>query len=76
MMNACRKCNNTNVSWNGVWKQCVNCGEVHERESVMENNTITCMRSLKENKSLEDIVSLPLKSTLMGKLLSGLHLIN
>ena len=76
MMNACRKCNNTNVSWHGVWKQCANCGEVHERESVMENNTITYVHSLKEKKSLEDIVSLPLKSTLMGKLISRLHLIN
>ncbi|GIU01143.1 hypothetical protein TSL6_16490 [Sulfurovum sp. TSL6] len=75
-MNACRKCNNTNVSWNGVWKQCASCGEVHEREGVMENDTITCVNPLKENNSLEDIVSLPLKATLMGKLISRLHLIN
>ena len=75
-MNACRKCNNTNVFWNGVWKQCANCCEVYEREDVMENDTITYVTSLKENKSLEDIVSLPLKSTLMGKLIAGLHLIN
>ena len=75
-MNACRKCNNTNVSWNGVWKQCASCGEVHEREGVIENNTITYIHTPEENKSLQDIVSLPLKSTLMGKLISGLHLIN
>ncbi len=75
-MSACRKCNNTNLSWNGVWKQCANCGEVHEREGVMANNTITYMRSLEENTSLHDIVSLPLKSTLMGKLISRLHLIH
>lgn len=75
-MNTCRKCNNTNVSWNGVWKQCASCGEVHEREGVVVNNTITYVRALEENKSLHDIVSLPLKSTLMGKLISSIHLIN
>ena len=75
-MNVWRKCNNTNVSWNGVWKQCASCGEVHEREGVIENNTITYIHTPEENKSLQDIVSLPLKSTLMGKLISGLHLIN
>ncbi|GEM_PF-1582410 len=75
-MNACRKCNNTNVSWNGIWKQCASCGEVHEREGVIENNTITYIGTPEENKSLHDIVSLPLKSTLMGKLISSLHLIH
>ena len=75
-MSACRKCNNTNVSWNGVWKQCANCGEVHEREGFVENDTITYARSLKEKKSLQDIVPLPLKSTLMGKLISRLRLIS
>ncbi len=75
-MSACRKCNNTNVSWCGVWKQCANCGEVHEREGIVENDTSAYVCSLKENKSLHDIVSLPLKSTLMGKLISRLHLIS
>ena len=74
-MNVCRKCNNTNVSWNGVWKQCASCGEVHEREGVIAHTTITYARTLETNTSLQDIVSLPLKSTLMGKLMSRLHLI-
>ncbi|EIF50435.1 hypothetical protein [Sulfurovum sp. AR] len=70
-MNACIKCNNTNVSWNGLWKQCVSCGEVHEKgASVMPNHTI------EKSNSLQDIIALPLKSTLMGKLISRLHLIH
>ncbi len=70
-MDACRKCNNTNVSWNGIWKQCASCGEVLEKdESVIPNNT-----RVKKN-SLHDIVVLPLKSTRMGKLISRFHLIH
>ncbi len=74
-MDACRKCNNTNVTWNGVWKQCASCGEVHERQSIIASNRIVCRLLSNENKSLNDIVSLPLKSTLMGKFISRLHLI-
>ncbi len=73
-MSACRKCNNTNIVLNGVWKQCANCGEVHERQSVVVRNPMTKGLS-KENNSLNDIVSLSFKSTLMGKLISRLHLI-
>ncbi len=76
IMSVCRKCNNTNVTWDGVWKQCASCGEVHERQSVMESNKISCRLLSNENKSVKDIVSLPLKSTLMGKLISRLHLIH
>ncbi len=72
-MSVCRKCSNTNVVWNGVWKQCASCGEVHERQSVIVS---THALSYDENNSLDDIASLPLKSTLMGKLISRLHLIN
>ena len=68
----CRKCGNTNVAWNGVWKQCASCGEVHEKDSLMESSYIP---SLKESKSLKDIALLPFKSTLIGKLRSRLHLI-
>lgn len=75
-MDACRKCNNTNVTWNGVWKQCASCGEVHERESVVVRDKISCRLLSNENNSLTDIDSLPLKSTLMGKLISRLHLIH
>ena len=73
-MNACRKCNNTNVVWNTGWKQCASCGEVHERESTVVNNYTLSSQSHKSLKDLKDIASLPLKSTLMGKLISGLHL--
>lgn len=76
IMDACRKCNNTNVTWNGVWKQCASCGEVHERESVVVHDKISCRILSNENNSLTDIDSLPLKSTLMGKLISRLHLIH
>jgi hypothetical protein len=69
---SCRKCGNTNVDWNGVWNQCVNCGEVHEKYSVMVNPYST---SSKKNKSLKDIALLPFKSTLIGKLRSSFHLI-
>ena len=70
-MDACRKCHNTNVSWNGICKQCVSCGEVLAKEDgVMPNNTV------EKNNSLHDIVALPLKSTLMGKLISRFHLIH
>ncbi len=76
IMGVCRKCNNTNVTWNGVWKQRASCGEVHERQSVMVRNTIVCRLLSNENNSLNDIGSLPLKSTFMGKLISRLHLIH
>ncbi len=75
-MSVCRKCSNTNVAWNGVWKQCASCGEVHERQSVMVSNKSTHALSSEENNSLNDIAVLPLKLTLMGKLISRLHLIN
>lgn len=72
-MYACRKCNNTNVAWNGGWKQCANCGEVHERDStIISEHTV----SLQERKSLKDIASLPLRSTRIGKLISRFHLIS
>lgn len=68
-MDACSKCHNTNLSWNGLWKQCASCGEVHEKENGV-------MPIVKKN-SLQDIVVLPLKSTsLMGKLISRFHLIH
>ncbi|HSR74377.1 MAG TPA: hypothetical protein VLL31_06000 [Sulfurovum sp.] len=70
-MSACRKCNNTNVIWNGGWKQCVSCGEVYERESIIVSN---CILPSQKHKSLADIASLPLKSTLIGKLISRFHL--
>lgn len=70
-MDACRKCNNTNVSWNGIWKQCASCGEVHEREEGTMPNPIIARKN-----SLQDIVVLPLKSTRMGKLISKFHLIH
>jgi transcription initiation factor TFIIIB Brf1 subunit/transcription initiation factor TFIIB len=72
MMNACRKCDNTNVVWNGGWRQCVNCGEVHERESYSEHSDTFPSQAY---MSLDDITSLPLKSTLMGKLIARFHLI-
>ena len=75
-MSVCRKCNNTNLVLNGVWKQCASCGEVHERQSVVVSNPMAKGLSSKENNSLNDIVSLSFKSTLMGKLISRLHLIN
>ena len=74
-MSDCRKCGNTNVTWNGVWKQCASCGEVHERQSVIVSNKIFCRLLSNENNSLTDINALPLKSSLMGKLISRLHLI-
>jgi len=74
-MNACRKCGNTNVVLTGVWKQCASCGEVHERDSVIESNRISCRLLSNENKNLNDIVPLPLKPTFMGKLISRFHLI-
>ena len=68
-MDACRKCNNTNVTWNGAWKQCAGCGEVHERQNDIAFSS-------KRSNSLNDIVSLSFKSTLMGKLISRLRLIH
>ncbi|MBT8349375.1 MAG: hypothetical protein HKP62_08025 [Sulfurovum sp.] len=73
-MAVCKKCNNTNVIWIGEWKQCASCGEVHERQSVTECNKISSRLLSNENKSLKDLVPLPLKSTLMAKLISRLHL--
>ena len=75
-MTICRKCNNTNVTWNGAWKQCASCGEVHERQSVKVNNRVFCRLLSNENKSLNDIDALPFKSTLMGKLISKFQLTN
>jgi hypothetical protein len=75
-MTICRKCNNTNVTWNGIWKQCASCGEVHERQNVEVNNRIFCRLLSNENKSLNDIDALPCKSTLMGKLISKFQLTN
>lgn len=73
-MDACRKCNNTNVVWNGAWKQCVVCGEVHEKDTItVSDHTFL---SYGEYKSLKDIASLPLKSTLMGKLISRFRLVS
>lgn len=72
-MGVCRKCNNTNIVLNGVWKQCASCGEVHERQI---NNTMTQTLLSKKNNSLNDIISLPLTSTFMEKLISRFHLIN
>lgn len=72
-MSTCRKCNNTNVAWNGEWKQCMNCGEVHEKETIV---VIDHTVSFQEHKSLKDIASLPLKSTLMGKLISRFRLVS
>jgi len=74
-MSVCRKCGNTNVVSNGVWKQCASCGEVHERDSVMVSNRISCRLLSNEHKDMNDIGSLPLKPTLMGKLISRFHLI-
>ena len=74
-MSACRKCGNTNVAWDGVWKQCASCGEVHERDSIMVSNRISCRLLSNENKDMNDIVSLPLKPTLIGKFISRFHLI-
>ena len=75
-MSVCRKCNNTNVVWNGAWKQCTSCGEVHERQSVLVINTSAPVLLSDENNNLNDITVLPLKSTLLGKLISRLHLIS
>ncbi|MCK5678344.1 MAG: hypothetical protein KAH72_07725 [Flavobacteriaceae bacterium] len=68
-MSACRKCNNTNVVWNGVWKQCANCGEIHERLGAH-------VASLEKKHSIKDIAALPLKLTRFGKLVSRFRLIN
>ena len=70
-MDACRKCNNTNVSWNGLWKQCASCGEVLEREGG-----VIPIHTMEKKSSLHDIVVVPLKSTRMGKLISRFHLIH
>jgi len=70
-MSVCRKCSNTNIVLNGVWKQCASCGEVHSRQSVMLG---THAIPTVENNSLTNIALSPLKSTFMGKLLSRLHL--
>lgn len=72
-MSACRKCNNTNVVWDGGWKQCTSCGEVYERASIIVSDFTL---SSQEHKNLKDIASLPLNATLMGKLISRLHLIS
>jgi len=74
-MSVCKKCNNTNVTWDGVWKQCASCGEVYERDTPIQNNKISCRLLTNENKNLNDIASLPLKTTLLEKLISRLHLI-
>ena len=66
-MDACRKCNNTNVVLNGSWRQCASCGEVHERRDDI---------ALSPKKSLDDIISRSFKSTFMGKLISKLRLIH
>jgi len=66
-MSVCRKCNNTNVTWNGVWKQCASCGEVHERQSVMESNKISCRLLSNENKSVKDIGIIAFKVDTDGK---------
>ena len=71
IMRVCRKCNNTNIILNGVWRQCANCGEVHERQSIMIS---TPALSSQESTSLNDIASLPLKLTLIGKLTSRFNL--
>ena len=73
MMNACRKCDNTNVVWNGGWRQCVNCGEVHEREYYSEQSDTFPSQA---HMSLDDITSLPLKLTLIGKLIARFHLMH
>ena len=73
-MSVCRKCNNTNVVWNGVWKQCASCGEVHERQGAIVSNRVFCRLLSNENKSLKDIASLPFKSTRIKKLISKLQL--
>ncbi len=70
-MDACRKCNNTNVSWNGIWKQCESCGEVLERAGG-----VIPIHTIEKKNSLHDIVVSPLKSTRMGKLISRFHLIH
>jgi transcription initiation factor TFIIIB Brf1 subunit/transcription initiation factor TFIIB len=74
-MNICRECNNVNVEWNGAWMQCANCGEVHERKSMVTLNESMHTFSSKVNNNLQDIAALPLKVTLMGKLTSRLNLI-
>lgn len=67
-MNACIKCNNTNLVLNGAWKQCANCGEVHERQEDIA-------LSPKQRSHLDDIISLSFKATFMGKLISKFRLI-
>jgi len=70
-MIVCRKCGNTNIVLNGVWKQCANCDEVHERQgALLSTHTI----SPEKYSSLNDIASLPLKVSLIGKLTSRLNL--
>ncbi len=73
-MSVCRKCNNTNIVLNGVWKQCASCGEVHERQSMVMIDENTHSFSSKVKNSLQDIAALPLKVTLMGKLTSRFNL--
>lgn len=72
-MNICRKCSNTNIILNGIWKQCASCGEVHEKQSVMLG---THTLPTAENHNLMDIALSPIKFTFMGKLISRLHLIS
>lgn len=72
-MNACRKCDNINVVWNGGWRQCLSCGEVYEKEYHHEQ---VDSFSSQAYKSLDDITALPSGSTLMGKLISRFHLMS
>jgi len=70
-MNVCKKCNNTNMVLNGVWKQCASCGEVYEKQSVIiGTHTIP----VDKDHSVADIALAPLNSSFMGKLISRLHL--
>jgi len=68
-MRGCRKCNNANLVLNGAWRQCVSCGEVHERDHDIS-------LSPKKGNTLDDIISLTFKSTFRGKLISRLRLIH
>ena len=57
-MDACRKCNNTNLVLNGAWRQCASCGEVHERRHDIALTP-------KKKNHLNDIISRSFKSTFM-----------
>ena len=66
-MDACRKCNNTNLVLNGAWRQCASCGEVHEKRHDI---------ALSPKTTLDNIISRSFKSTFMGKLISKFRLIH